>query len=170
MDIDQVTEILARIDNDTIPLELQFFNGGVNQTFENYAKTFGLSPSNLEFLEFLQSDEWKEILLTNKLQIHIETGNIYYDNQDTNESIYDFFSKHQNTDKGFIDYDFNFADSYVSYFDWLIVSFDSWQKLVVLTNKNSKYLFYRFNDLLQVQLKETKKNMAWHWNRQLYDT
>ena len=170
MDIDQVTEILARIDNDTIPLELQFFNGGANQTFENYAKTFGLSPSNLEFLEFLQSDEWKEILLTNKLQIHIETGNIYYDNQDTNESIYDFFSKHQNTDKGFIDYDFNFADSYVDYFDWLIVGFDSWQKLDVLTNKNSKYLFYRFNDLLQVQLKETKKNMAWHWNRQLYDT
>ena len=27
MEIDQVTEILARIDNDTIPLELQFFNG-----------------------------------------------------------------------------------------------------------------------------------------------
>lgn len=93
MEIDQVTEILARIDNDTIPLELQFFNGCVNQTFENYAKTFGLSPSNLEFLEFLQSDECKEILLTNKLQIHIETGNIYYNNQDTNESIYDFFSK-----------------------------------------------------------------------------
>ena len=102
MEIDQVTEILARIDNDTIPLELQFFNGCVNQTFENYTKTFGLSPSNLEFLEFLQSDECKEILLTNKLQIHIETGNIYYDNQDTNESIYDFFLNNKIQIKGLL--------------------------------------------------------------------
>ena len=93
MEIDQVTEIFARIDNDTIPLQFQSFNCGVNQTFENYAKAFGLSLSNLEFLDFLQSDECKEIFLVNKLQIHIETGNIYCDNQDTNESIYDFFSK-----------------------------------------------------------------------------
>ena len=74
----------------------------MNQIFENYAKTFGLSPSNLEFLEFLQSDECKEILLTNKLQSHIETGNIYYDNQDTNESIYDFFLNNKIQIKGLL--------------------------------------------------------------------
>ena len=30
-------------------------------------------------------------MLADKLKIHIESGNIYYDNQDTNESIYGFF-------------------------------------------------------------------------------
>ena len=74
----------------------------MNQTFENYAKAFGLSPSNLEFLDFLQSDECKEIFLVNKLQIHIETGNIYYDNKDTNESIYDFFLNNKIQIKGLL--------------------------------------------------------------------
>ena len=45
-----------------------------NETFENYAKAFGLSPSNLEFLDSLQSEECKKILITNKLKIHVETG------------------------------------------------------------------------------------------------
>ena len=30
------------------------------------------------------------IICKNKLSIHIETGNIYYDNLNTNESIYNF--------------------------------------------------------------------------------
>ena len=75
-----------------------------NETFENYAKAFGLSPSNLEFLDSLQSEECKKILITNKLKIHVQTGNIYYGNQDSNKSIYEFLSKHQDPTKGFIDY------------------------------------------------------------------
>ena len=45
----------------------------------------------LYFLDFLQSDKCKQILVNNKLKIHVETGNIYYDDQDTKESILDFF-------------------------------------------------------------------------------
>ena len=32
----------------------------------------------------------QKIFVSNKLKIHIETGNIYYDNNNTNESIFDF--------------------------------------------------------------------------------
>ena len=46
------------------------------------------SSDNLEFLDFLQSDFCREILEGNDLKIHIETGNIYYKNIDTNESIF----------------------------------------------------------------------------------
>ena len=33
---------------------------------------------------------------SNDLKIHIETGSIYYDDTDTNESIFDFTKSHQN--------------------------------------------------------------------------
>ena len=41
-------------------------------------------------MDFLQSEYWKEILQNHDLKIHIETGNIYYDDKDTNESIFGF--------------------------------------------------------------------------------
>ena len=42
----------------------------------------------MEVLDFLQWDYCKEILENNDLKTHIETGNIYYKNNDTNESIF----------------------------------------------------------------------------------
>ena len=126
--------------------------------FKNYVRAPRLSPNSLEFVDCLQSDECKEILLWNKLKIHVETGNIYYDNKDTNESIYSFLSAQQDPDKASIDSEFIFAGSYEDYFQWLIVGFDSYEKteLDVLTNKNSKFLFYCFNDFLQQRFREPK--------------
>ena len=45
-----------------------------NPTFDKYIRNFGLSNDNLEFLDFIQSDFCKEILESNDLKIHIETG------------------------------------------------------------------------------------------------
>ena len=66
-------------------------------------RSYGLSADNLKFLDFLLSDICKKILTTNKLKIHVETGNIYYDNNDASQSIYDFFL---NPTKGVIEHDF----------------------------------------------------------------
>ena len=92
----------------------------------------------------MQSEQWKQILVSNKLKLHIETGNIYYNNQDTNEGTLDFFFNQQNPNTEVINFDFVYGESYADYFDWLIKGFDSYQKnkLDVLTCKNSKYLFY----------------------------
>ena len=35
----------------------------------------------------------------NKLKIHAESGNIYYDNIDTNESLYSFFENQEDETK-----------------------------------------------------------------------
>ena len=48
---------------------------------------YGLTNENLEFVDFSQSDYCKEIMQSNDLKIHIGTGNIYYNDTDTNESI-----------------------------------------------------------------------------------
>ena len=107
----------------------------------------------------MKFDQCKQILLNNKLKIHIETGNIYYDDQDTNESILDFFFNQQNPITGVINFDFIYGESYADYFNWLIKGFDSYQKskLDVLTWKNSKCLFYHYNDILQESNLELKK-------------
>ena len=93
----------------------------------------------------------KKILVDNKLKIHIETGNIYYDNNDTNESIHSFILAQLNPIAGEINHDFTFDRDYSTYFQWINDAFSESKrnKLDILSNKNSKFLFYHFNDYLQ---------------------
>ena len=159
-DVDNLTEVLAKIGEDDTPFEFEFFTGGKNEKFDELIRGTGLSSDSLEFLDFLQSDECNKILADNKLKIQIETGSIYHDNQDKNESILDFFFNEKNTIRGVIKFDLVYGGSYTDYFYWLIKDFNSHQKskLDVLTNKNSKYLFYCYNDILQESNLEVKKN------------
>ena len=126
---------------------------------DDIIRSIGPSSNNLEFLDFLQSDQCKQILVSNKLKIHIETSNIYHNDQDTNESILDFFFNQQNPITGVINFDFVYGESYADYFNWLINGFDSYQKNILdaLTCKNLKYLFYSFNDILKESNFEVKK-------------
>ena len=56
--------------------QFEFFTGGSNPKFYSFLRKFGLTTENSEFLGFLQSDYCKEVLHSNDLKIHIETGNI----------------------------------------------------------------------------------------------
>ena len=109
-----------------------------------------VSSNFLDFLDFLQSAECEETLVQNKLKIHVESGDIFHNNIDTNESIYGFFQQQEDSSKVFINFDFIFGDSYSDCFEWLINKFKAKQddKQDILTNKNSKYIFYKFNDSL----------------------
>ena len=82
--------------------EFEFFNGGKNQKFDSFLKKYGLTNGNMLFVDFLQTDYCKEILQSNDLKIHIETGNIYYQDTDSNESIFEFMKNQQDTSKGLI--------------------------------------------------------------------
>ena len=83
------------------------------------------------------------------MKIHIETGNIYYDDKHTNESIFESIQIQQNTSKGIIRYDFKFDRNFRDYFKWILNEFDVQQKTTfdVLAHKNVKFLVYRYNDL-----------------------
>ena len=111
--IENVTQILSKIDSNSVPFEFEFFTGGKNEKFDEINRLLRLSSDNLEFLDFLQSDICQRILVSNKLKIHVETGNIYYGNQGTNESIFDFFLKQQDPNKEIIDYEFVYSGDYV---------------------------------------------------------
>ena len=160
--MNDLTEVLTRTGEDYTPFEFEFFTGGKTKIFDDIIRDIGPSSHNLDFLDFLQSDQCKQILVNNKLKIHIQTGNIYYDDQDANESILDFFFNQQNPITGVINFDFVYGESYADYFNWLIKGCDSYQKnkLDVLTCKNSKYFFYRYNDILQWSNLEVKNVKA----------
>ena len=103
-DLDEITNKVSNIiDNDQDEqkiFEFEFLTGGANQKFDSFVQKFGLSSNNLEFLDFLQWDYCKEILENKNLKIHIETVNIYYKNNDTNESIFEFMENQQDSSKG----------------------------------------------------------------------
>ena len=93
----------------------------------------------------------KEILESNNLKIHIETGNIYYKSEDINELIFEFTKNQQDSSKGMINYDLSFAGDCKDYFKCIINDYDSYEKTKfdLLTLKNTKYLVDRFNDMLK---------------------
>ena len=66
----------------------------------------------------------QEILENNNLKIHIETGNIYDKNEDTNESIFEFIKNQQDSSKGMINYDLSFEGDFKDYFKRIIIDYD----------------------------------------------
>ena len=62
------------------------------------------SPNNIQFLDFLRSNQYKQIFIENKLKINVESGNIYYDTTDTNEGVLDFILNQQKPVKSQVTY------------------------------------------------------------------
>ena len=153
----ELNEIIEKLGNksaksedsfDKFTFEFGFFNGGKNAKFDSFRKNFGLTNENIEFVDFLQSDYCKEIMQANDLKIHIETGNIYYNDTDTNESIFSFMKNQQDSSKGIINYDLKFDGSHKNYFQWILNEYDAPEKTKydLFAFQNTKYLVYRFND------------------------
>ena len=108
IDIENLSQTLSAIGNEILPFEFEFFNGGANEKFSNIIRTLDSSSDTLEFLDLLQGKICKKILEDNKFKIHIETGNIFYDNHDTNESIHNFILAQSNPISGEIEHTFTF--------------------------------------------------------------
>lgn len=80
----------------------------------------------------------------NKISIHVKMGNLYSDNMNTNESLYDFVMPQQDVKKTLINSFFSYGGDFLSYLTGVLMGIDSEadNKFDMLTNKNIKYLFY----------------------------
>ena len=58
--------------------------------FENRVRSLGISTGSNDFMDFLQFDICADLMTANKLKIHTESGNIYHNNTNANESIHGF--------------------------------------------------------------------------------
>ena len=130
-DLDTIIEKVSNIDDDQDEqkkVEFEFFTGGFNQKFDSFVQKFGHSSKNIELLDFLSWDYSKEILENNDLQIHVETGKIYYKNTDTNESIFEFMKNQQDSSKGEINSELSFEGNYNDYYRWILNDYDAYEK------------------------------------------
>ena len=88
----------------------------------------------------------------NKLSIYVESGDIFYDNHNTGENFYSFLLSQQNDEAAYIPKKFSYKNSFETYTDSFLQSFsiDDREKFDLLAFKNSKYLFYHFNDFIGI--------------------
>ena len=85
----------------------------------------GLNKDNEDFIDFLSSDIGLQILRENMLLIHIETGNISYDNCNTNESLYSFLLNQQDKTKQVIHATLTYKDSFSKYLNYFLDEVDN---------------------------------------------
>ena len=81
----------------------------------------------------------------------MDSGDLFINNQNTGESIYDFVLNQQDQKKKQLPIDFSYGDDYTDYIRKYLPSINEVDddKFDVLTNKNSKYLFHLFNKYLE---------------------
>ena len=85
-----------------VPESIYFFYGGDSDQFVEALKFIGIQGQNREFATFLMSDEGRRLMTQKKLSIHVETGDIFYDNHNTEENFYNFLLSQQNEEAAFV--------------------------------------------------------------------
>ena len=93
------------------------------------------------------------------MNIHIETGNIYYKNTNGNEAIFEFRKNQQDSSKGEINSELSSEGNYNDYYRSFLNDSDAYEqtKFNLLTFKKTKYLVYHFNDFLKSMSQPTIK-------------
>ena len=98
------------------------------------------------------SDEGRILMTQNKLSIHVQTGDIFYDNHNTEENFYNFLLSQQNKEAALVAKKFSYFNSFENYITQFMQNFsiDEQEKFDLLSFKNSKYLFYVFNSFVRL--------------------
>ena len=128
------------------------FYGGDSEQFVNALEFLGISPISREFAAFLLSDLGRKTMTQNKLSTHVESGDTFYDNHNTEENFYSFLLSQQNDEAAYVPKKFSYNDTFKQYITSFLQNFsvDDQEKFDLLAFKNSKYLFYRFNDFVKI--------------------
>ena len=96
---DRFENFSKTLEKGQIPRELEFFNGGENQNFRRNLSALGLSNENSAFVDYLKSEECRDVLERDNIGTHTGSGDIFINNQNTGESIYDFLLNQQDKNK-----------------------------------------------------------------------
>ena len=132
-----------------IETEIQFFNGGREgaDILLERLHTDDRIRGNEEFVSFLTTDACRDALQRDNISIHVPTGDIFVNNQNTQESIYTFLDNQQDETKKDIPLDFSYDDDVNDDMTKYLPSINDYDevKYDFLANKNSKFLFNLFN-------------------------
>ena len=161
MTIPHAQVIYKKLNEGKLPKQLRFFssgNSGINELRIHATNKLNneLNKSNKAFLDYLTSHYAREILAKNKMEIHLDTGNIYHSNTNLEESIYDFLLAQQKETKKLLDYETNFTGGFDFYMNEIINPITD-DRDDLHTHSASKFLFYHFNNLMHYLNEDTYK-------------
>ena len=145
----RLADFSGQLDRGKIPDELEFFSGGrsnSNSLFQRL-EAHNLIEGNQDFIEYLATDECQDALERDDISIHLSSGDIFINNENTGESLYTFLDNQQNQTKKEIPLDFTYDDDLTDYMTKYLSGINEFDevKYDFLTNKNSKFLFHLFN-------------------------
>ena len=149
-----VSSVVGGLKDGNEPIDLDFFCGGEKnkqKLFENATKSIGvLNDSNKKFISYLTSKYGDFVLPKNKIKIHLESGQIFHDNNITGESFYDFLNNQQDLSKKEPDINIPIGSDFNIYVCEILTDVvDDDYDLQI--NPTSKFLFYNFNTFRQIQ-------------------
>ena len=112
-------------DKGTIPPQLDVFYGGkhLSKNFKQACNFLGLNDENIGFVDFLCSDRGQNIVTNNSLSIYVESGNIIYQNFNTNENFYSFLLVTQDETKSIVPERFSYSYRFEKYMNSFLPSF-----------------------------------------------
>ena len=89
-----------QLDRGEIPEEILFYRGGEGASqLQRHMINNGLEIGNESFVEFLATEECQETLARDGISIHVPTGQIFVNNENIGESIFDFLHNQQDETK-----------------------------------------------------------------------
>ena len=150
-DYDSISEVqraVGELNDGNLPYDLQFFSGSEKmkkKLFEGVSKNVGIiDDSNQKFLEFLTSNFGKDLVTKNKIQIHIDSRQIFHDNKITSETLYDFLKRQQDLNKKELKVNLPIGDDFKYYVREILTNIKD-DTFDLNSDSTSKFLFYNFN-------------------------
>ena len=118
----------------------------------------GLTGKNNEFFDFLCSAPGERMLQENSISIHLQTGNLFHDNFNTQKRFYDFLLNEQDENKEIIKKKTAYSKPFKTHLHQFLQSldYDEIGKFDLYSDKNTKYLFYGLNSFLKPTRKPKK--------------
>ena len=137
-------DIKDAFDDGVVHESVYFFYGGESENFTQAVEFLAPNSDNRESIAFLLSDLGRTVMTSNRLSIHVESGDILYKNFNTGENFYNFLIAKQNQQAANIPKNFLYRNTFEACINNFLPAFsiDDVQKYDLFTNKNSKYLFY----------------------------
>ena len=107
-----------------------------------------LNDKSIAFADFCFCDIGQNIMANSSLSIHVEFGNIFHQNSIQMKIFIVSFWRNKTKKKSIVPKRFSYSSSFEKYIQSYLPSFsiDNAEKYDLYSNKNAKYLFYKFND------------------------
>ena len=83
----------------------------------------GPDAENREFAAFLMFDMGRQVMASNRLLIHVETGDIFYENHNTGENFYNFLVTQKSEEAAFIPKKFSYRNTFEVYISQFLQTF-----------------------------------------------